>query len=89
MPEFDPRIHLVGDENELNKDGYFEDKYISTVALIREQNSRYDGLRIVVGQNVLDSLAYARLFMVGAGAIGCELLKNYAMIGVGTGKKDL
>lgn len=24
--------------------------------------------------------------MVGAGAIGCELLKNYAMLGVGTGK---
>ena len=23
--------------------------------------------------------------MVGAGAIGCELLKNYAMLGVGTG----
>lgn len=22
--------------------------------------------------------------MVGAGAIGCELLKNYAMIGLGT-----
>ena len=26
--------------------------------------------------------------MVGAGAIGCELLKNYAMLGVGTGKKN-
>jgi ubiquitin-activating enzyme E1 len=26
--------------------------------------------------------------MVGAGAIGCELLKNYAMLGVGTAKKD-
>jgi len=25
--------------------------------------------------------------MVGAGAIGCELLKNYAMLGVGTGKE--
>lgn len=24
--------------------------------------------------------------MVGAGAIGCELLKNYAMLGVGTAK---
>jgi len=24
--------------------------------------------------------------MVGAGAIGCELLKNYAMIGLGTAK---
>jgi ubiquitin-activating enzyme E1 len=27
------------------------------------------------------------LFMVGAGAIGCELLKNYAMLGVGCKKK--
>lgn len=26
--------------------------------------------------------------MVGAGAIGCELLKNYAMLGVGCAKKD-
>ena len=26
--------------------------------------------------------------MIGAGAIGCELLKNYAMLGVGTGKGD-
>jgi len=25
--------------------------------------------------------------MVGAGAIGCELLKNYAMIGLGSGEK--
>lgn len=24
--------------------------------------------------------------MVGAGAIGCELLKNYSMLGLGTGK---
>ena len=24
--------------------------------------------------------------MVGSGAIGCELLKNYAMIGLGCGK---
>jgi molybdopterin/thiamine biosynthesis adenylyltransferase len=26
-----------------------------------------------------------KLFMVGAGAIGCELLKNYSMLGIGTG----
>lgn len=26
--------------------------------------------------------------MVGAGAIGCELLKNYAMLGIGTGKAN-
>jgi len=37
---------------------------------------------------MLEKLAHTRLFMVGAGAIGCELLKNYAMLGVGTGKAD-
>ncbi len=26
------------------------------------------------------------LFMVGSGAIGCELLKNFAMVGFSTGK---
>jgi molybdopterin/thiamine biosynthesis adenylyltransferase len=26
--------------------------------------------------------------MVGAGAIGCELLKNFAMLGIGRAKKD-
>ena len=25
-----------------------------------------------------------KLFMIGAGAIGCELLKNYAMLGIGS-----
>ncbi len=25
-----------------------------------------------------------RLFMIGSGAIGCELLKNYAMVSLGT-----
>ena len=35
---------------------------------------------------MINKLAYMNLFMVGAGAIGCELLKNYAMLGVGTGK---
>jgi len=35
---------------------------------------------------MVDKLAHSRIFMVGAGAIGCELLKNFAMLGVGTGK---
>jgi molybdopterin/thiamine biosynthesis adenylyltransferase len=51
-------------------------------------NQRYDGLRIVLGQEMIDKLAHTRLFMVGAGAIGCELLKNYAMLGIGVGKPN-
>jgi len=35
----------------------------------------------------VQKLAKTRLFMVGAGAIGCELLKNYAMLSVGTAQK--
>lgn len=31
-----------------------------------------------------DAIANCKLLLVGAGAIGCELLKNYAMIGLGT-----
>jgi ubiquitin-activating enzyme E1 len=86
LPDFDPKVHLIGDETEIDKENFFENKYVKEIIKTRELTSRYDGLRIIVGQSVVDSLAYTRLFMVGAGAIGCELLKNYAMIGVGVGK---
>ena len=54
--------------------------------LYKEVKHRSDGLRIILGSEMIERLAQTRLFMVGAGAIGCELLKNYAMLGVGTGK---
>uniref|UniRef100_A0A6G1S3P9 E1 ubiquitin-activating enzyme n=1 Tax=Aceria tosichella TaxID=561515 RepID=A0A6G1S3P9_9ACAR len=47
-------------------------------------NSRYDRQLAVFGKDVLSKLAQARFFLVGAGAIGCELLKNFAMMGLGT-----
>jgi ubiquitin-activating enzyme E1 len=46
-------------------------------------NDRYDNYRIIFGdqqQKVIEKLQY---FIVGAGAIGCELLKNFAGMGVG------
>ena len=53
---------------------------------VLEKGHRSDGLRICIGQTLLQEIQHANLFMVGAGAIGCELLKNYAMIGLGTGE---
>lgn len=47
-------------------------------------NSRYDRQMAVFGRDVQQKLADAKLFLVGSGAIGCELLKNFAMMGVGT-----
>lgn len=58
------------------------------VAQTARRGDRSDGLRVVVGQATVEKLANMHIFMVGAGAIGCELLKNYAMLGVGTAKKD-
>ncbi|KAJ3586743.1 hypothetical protein NHX12_013137 [Muraenolepis orangiensis] len=46
------------------------------------RNSRYDGQIAVFGTKLQDKLAKQRYFLVGAGAIGCELMKNFAMMGL-------
>jgi len=50
------------------------------------KNSRYDAQLICLGTELCEKLSHLSLFMVGAGAIGCEMMKNYAMMGVSTGK---
>ncbi|EME78245.1 uncharacterized protein MYCFIDRAFT_144098 [Pseudocercospora fijiensis CIRAD86] len=47
--------------------------------------TRYDGQIAVVGKEFQDKIANVKQFLVGAGAIGCEMLKNWAMIGLATG----
>lgn len=49
------------------------------------QGTRYDSLIAIFGKDLQKKLADLKYFIVGAGAIGCELLKNFAMLGVGTG----
>ncbi|XP_042226098.1 ubiquitin-like modifier-activating enzyme 1 [Homarus americanus] len=48
------------------------------------RGSRYDAQVAVLGRQLQDRLGSFKVFVVGAGAIGCELLKNLAMIGVGS-----
>lgn len=48
-------------------------------------NSRYDGQIVVFGKKFQDKLLNLRNFIVGAGALGCEYLKNFAMMGIGCG----
>ena len=50
------------------------------------EKNRLDGVKVVLGQSLLQKLLDAQVFMVGAGAIGCELLKNYAMLSLASGK---
>ena len=48
-------------------------------------NSRYDSNVAVFGREAQRKLLDLNYFLVGAGAIGCEMLKNFALMGVGAG----
>lgn len=56
-----------------------------SVELCKPIGSRYDGQIAVFGTEYQNKIANLKQFLVGAGAIGCEMLKNWAMIGLGTG----
>lgn len=53
-----------------------------TVEDCKPTKSRYDGQIAVFGKAYQEALGKQKCFIVGAGAIGCELLKNLAMMGV-------
>ncbi|XP_020771566.2 ubiquitin-like modifier-activating enzyme 7 [Odocoileus virginianus] len=46
---------------------------------------RYDGQTAVFGADFQEKLSHQRYFLVGAGAVGCELLKGFALMGLGAG----
>lgn len=48
-------------------------------------NCRYDAQISVFGKKLQKKLEEAKLFVVGAGALGCELLKNLALMGASSG----
>lgn len=48
-------------------------------------NSRYDDQIKIYGQELQEKLGKVNTFMVGAGALGCELIKAFALMGVGCG----
>lgn len=51
----------------------------------RPHNSRYDDLIAIHGARVQKAIGDMNLFLVGAGALGCEFLKSFALIGAGCG----
>ncbi|KAF8974646.1 ubiquitin activating enzyme [Flammula alnicola] len=47
--------------------------------------SRYDGQIAVFGKTFQEKISNHRQFLVGSGAIGCEMLKNWSLMGLGSG----
>ncbi|XP_052753452.1 ubiquitin-like modifier-activating enzyme 1 [Galleria mellonella] len=60
-----------------------KDRSALTEESCKPVGSRYDGQVAVFGRDFQKRIGELKYFIVGAGAIGCELLKNFAMIGVG------
>lgn len=52
---------------------------------LKPLNSRYDAQISVFGSKLQKKLEDAKVFMVGSGALGCEFLKNVALMGVSCG----
>ncbi|KAK7490564.1 hypothetical protein BaRGS_00018167 [Batillaria attramentaria] len=66
-----------------------DDKSVLTEESCKPRNSRYDGQIAIFGADFQEKLGDLNYFLVGAGAIGCEMLKNWAMMGLGCGPKGM
>ncbi|NXD32169.1 UBA1 enzyme, partial [Spelaeornis formosus] len=56
---------------------------------VQPLGSRYDGQIAVFGKVFQEKIANVKEFLVGSGAIGCEMLKNWAMMGLATGPEGV
>ena len=52
---------------------------------LKPLNTRYDAQISVFGAKLQKQLEEAKVFVVGSGALGCEFLKNLALMGVSCG----
>jgi ubiquitin-activating enzyme E1 len=62
------------------------DNYLETIQNktidVNHTGSRYDGQIVIFGKDYVDQMHNKKVFVVGAGAIGCEHIKNFSMMGI-------
>ena len=81
-------VKFTGKYTPINQWLYFD--FFETVANLPEntdrtlKNSRYDDQIAIYGNEIQDKLEKSNIFMIGAGALGCEFLKNFALMGIST-----
>lgn len=61
----------------------------SKITLQSFRNTRYFREIVCIGEHLFTKLINQKVFMVGCGAIGCELLKNFALLGLSTNQGKL
>ncbi|XP_050996068.1 ubiquitin-like modifier-activating enzyme 7 [Acomys russatus] len=60
-----------------------DEKLLPNAADCHPRNCRYDGQIAVFGTGFQEKLSYQNYLLAGAGAIGCEMLKGFALVGLG------
>ena len=58
-----------------------------TEAELSPEGSRYDAQIACFGRTAQRAMEAKRVFLVGAGALGCEFIKNFALMGLSCGEK--
>jgi ubiquitin-activating enzyme E1 len=66
-----------------------EDPTSLTMEDVAPRGCRYDSQIAIYGKDVQDKLSTLNTFLVGAGAIGCEMIKNWAMMGISTSRNSV
>jgi ubiquitin-activating enzyme E1 len=83
-------VKITGKFSPFNQWFEFEFNYLSTKFNKNNEQKNLESIEIsryneqiqIFGKEVQNKLASLNIFLVGAGAIGCEYLKNFAMMGV-------
>ena len=56
-------------------------------SLNSKASGRYRDQILLLGEDIQSKIQNTKLFMIGAGALGCEYLKLFALMGMGTGSQ--
>ena len=84
-------IKLTGRFTPFNQWFEFEFDYLSRKRKkinknLHNYNSRYSEQIQIFGEEMQKKLNFLKIFLVGVGAIGCEYLKNFVMMGISSGE---
>ena len=52
-------------------------------------NDRYDDQMAIYGNKIQEKLNNENIFIIGAGALGCEFLKTFSLIGIAANKDKI
>jgi ubiquitin-activating enzyme E1 len=65
-----------------------ENNYSDKIVNTNESTSRYVAQEIIFGTKFQSKLESLNIFLVGSGALGCEYIKNFAMMGLCTNETN-